>query len=66
MKTITVWSCLDVKTKRWAHNHIEDGHVDINSKVPIGNDYQTKTWLSKTWNLKHMYLNNRQQVVGKE
>lgn len=62
LKPITVWKKFNVKTQKWDHNHIEDGHVFGNK--PIGKfPEQTKKWRNNIWICNHRHLDIDGKVV---
>ena len=63
MKPITVWLRFDDKTKRWNHNHIEDGHITANK--PTGNKEQNRSWGAGTWMFRHKYLDSNYKVISR-
>lgn len=62
MNRITIWQRLNEETRKWGHNHIEDGHVVELQGNPTGDKYQTKAWDKGTWRWAHAYLENGRVV----
>ncbi len=60
-KPVTVWKKFNVKSQKWDHNHIEDGHVSGNK--PIGNTTQTKNWDEGTWIYEQLYITKDYKVI---
>jgi len=64
MKKITIWKRLNLETDLMEHNHIEDGHVPLNLKVPIGKFInQTKSWSSRIWEKEIAYLDKNNKIM---
>ena len=67
MKKITVWSCYNTKTKKWGHNHIEDGHVVGDISKPEGSTpTQKKNWSKSEWKYTNSYLNENNEIVNED
>lgn len=61
MKTVTIWERQDDRGI-FDHNHISDG-FDEAQLVPIGNDYQTKSWKNGKWKATKALLNDNNELV---
>lgn len=63
-KPITVWEKFNIKSQKWNHSHIENGHITANK--PIGTTIQTKSWNDSTWIYKHLYITKDYKIVNEE
>ena len=64
MKPITIWRRFNSETELMEHNHIEDGHVPLDLKIPLGKfSNQTKSWLSGKWEKELTYLDETNTIV---
>lgn len=64
MKEITVWKRLNIEQETMEHNHIEDGHVPLSLKIPVGKfKDQTKNWKSGIWEKRLTYLDENNTIV---
>ena len=61
LKPVTLWAVWNSKTKKYVHNHLEDGHVSGDKPEPKFPAQQG--WLSSKWRKEHKYLNHECRIV---
>ena len=67
-KPIAIWEryyrATETAPSRYEHNHIEDGHTELDYPKPMCNE-QMKAWYGADgWRKTHAYLDEGNHVVG--
>ena len=62
MKPITTWSRFNKDTRKWMHNHIENGHMGNKQLKPTGTKAQTVNWSKGMWMYEHKHLHDNKVV----
>jgi hypothetical protein len=62
MKAITAWQRFYPTTNTWQHNHIQDGHTELNAPIAVS-DTQIAAWKNATWRKCRAYL-IKNKIVG--
>jgi (p)ppGpp synthase/HD superfamily hydrolase len=65
MTPITVWQRFNSSKNvlNWEHNHIEFGHVSLNTKYPIGDKEQTNSWKNGKWRFYYAFLDDDSKMI---
>lgn len=66
MKPITIWKRFNDVTRRFEHNHVEDGYAPSEQRVPAGKfEHQTRDWANGLWVKFYAHIENGRIVGGR-